>query len=76
MRRILGTGSIVLFLWVALEVYTHGVGGAFGGLFGRFASAEALQTPAERSTHDRAADAFQRAYDKSTSRVDQALGED
>jgi hypothetical protein len=80
MRRILGTGSIVLLVWVALEVYSNGVGGAFGGLFAgafdRVASSEALQAPAERSTHDRAADAFQRAYDKSTERVDRVVGDD
>jgi hypothetical protein len=71
--RILGIGFIVVGIWVGLEVYTEGVAGAFGGLFERLAPASAFEAPAERSTPDRAVDAFQRAYDQSEGRVDRAL---
>jgi len=69
MQRIFGILIIVLAIWAGVEVYTRGMGGAFGGLFG-----SGLEAPATRSTPDRAADAFQRAYDKSEKRVDDALG--
>jgi hypothetical protein len=71
MGRILGIGILALGIWIGLEVYNEGVDGAFGGAFSDVASS--LEAPAERSTPDRAADAFQRAYNKSESRVDQAL---
>ncbi len=67
MGRILGLALVVLAIWVGAEVYTHGVGGAFGGLL------SSLEAPADRSTPDRAADAFQRAYNTSERRVDQQL---
>lgn len=59
----------VLLAWTGVEVVTHGVDGAFGGLFAGF-RAEAVQ---ERAASERAADAFQRAYDSSTARVDRQL---
>jgi hypothetical protein len=71
MARLFGIVLIVLAIWVGVEVYTKGVGGAFGGVL-----AGATDAPATRSTPDRALDAFQRAYDKSEQRVDRQLGED
>jgi len=59
---------ILSAIWVGVEVYTKGVGGVFGGFF-----SSAFEAPAERSTPDRAADAFQRAYNKSEQRVDRLL---
>ncbi len=68
MGKVFGIALIVIGIWVGLEVYTKGVGGAFGGIF-----ANAYEAPAERSTPDRAADALQRAYNKSEERVDRQL---
>ena len=60
----------MLAIWAGLEVFTKGTAGAFGGLF-----ASGAEPRIESSTPERAAKAFQRAYDKSTSRVDKALDE-
>ena len=68
MGRLFAIVMIVLAIWVGAEVYTNGIDGAFGGLF-----ASAFEAPANRSTPDRAADAFQRAYNKSGDRVDRML---
>jgi hypothetical protein len=69
MGRIFALAFIILAIWAGAEVYTYGVGGAFGGLFSSF------EAPADRSTPDRAADAFQRAYNTSEERVDRQLRE-
>jgi hypothetical protein len=68
MGRVVAIGLIVLGIWAAVELYNNGVDGAFGGVF-----ADTYQAPAERSTPNRAADAFQRAYNKSEERVDRQL---
>jgi hypothetical protein len=70
MSRLIGIILVVLAIWAGVEVYTKGIGGAFGGILG-----STLDAPAARSTPDRAADAFQRAYNKSQQRVDRALGD-
>ena len=71
MQRMIGIILIVLALWVGIEVYTEGTERAFGGLF-----ASGSEEPDEqRSTPQRAADAVQRAYDKSAERIDRQLGE-
>ncbi len=75
MRKIFTILLIAVAIWTGLEVYTEGVDGAFGGLFSRLPSASAVEAPATRSTPDRAADAFQRAYNKSEQRVDRLLRE-
>jgi hypothetical protein len=74
MAKLLKIVLILLCVWTAVEVYTEGVNGAFGGLFAGF-DGSALEAPANRSTPDRAADAFQRAYNKSETRVDAMLEE-
>ena len=68
MSRLIGIVCLGLGIWVGLEVYQHGVGGAFGGLFG-----DGLDVAESRSPPQRAADAFQRAYDRSVDRVDRQL---
>ena len=74
MGRIFGIGFFVVLIWVALEVYTEGVGGAFDGLLTRIPGIEAsTDAAAPRSTPKRAADAFQRAYDQSEARIDRAM---
>ena len=72
MAKLLKIVLILLCVWTAVEVYSEGVDGAFGGLFAGFDSS-VLDAPANRSTPDRAADAFQRAYNKSETRVDALL---
>jgi hypothetical protein len=68
MERLFVIIMIVAAIWAGAEVYTKGVDGAFGGIL-----ASAFEAPANRSTPDRAADAFQRAYNKSGDRVDEML---
>jgi hypothetical protein len=71
-----GILAIVIGVWVGLTVYLEGVDHAFGGAFGFFASAPA-GAAADEEEHapvtDRAAHAFQRAWDKSERRVEDAL---
>ncbi len=62
---------MILAIWTGLEIYNHGLAGAFGGVLG-----SAFEAPANRSTPDRAQDAFQRAYNTSEKRVDRALERD
>jgi hypothetical protein len=84
MRRVLGVGAVVLLVWAALEIHTYGYGGAFGGALDHLFEADVFDTAAERSaregeesgTSGRAADAYQRALNRSTSRVDEAVDSD
>jgi len=69
MGRLFALALVVLAIWAGSEIYTKGIGGAFGGLFASF------EAPADRSTPDRAADAFQRAYNTSEARVEHQLEE-
>jgi hypothetical protein len=69
MGRIFALALLVLAVWAGAEVYTKGVGGAFGGLLSSF------ETPADRTAPDRAADAFQRAWNTSEKRVARQLEE-
>ena len=73
MGRIAVIGLMVLGIWVGLTVYNEGVDRAFGGIFAGFADSPAREAPDHRSTPNRAGDAFQRAFDKSESRVDAML---
>ena len=72
MGRALGFLSLVLALWIVMEFYANGVGGAFGGAL---SSTESEKPHAVLRT-ERAADAVQRAYDESTARVDRALAKE
>ena len=69
MGRIFGLLTFVLAIWIALEFYTNGVSGAFGGVLGSVGSDD---TSAVLRT-ERAADAFQRSYDESMARVERQL---
>ncbi len=76
MGKVFGILAIVIGAWVGLTVYLEGVDHAFGGAFGFFASEPAgvaEDESAGRPVTDRAAHAFQRAWDKSEDRVDDAL---
>ena len=79
MAKAVGILAIVIGVWVGLTVYLEGVDHAFGGAFGFFAAkpagAEAEGEADRRPVTDRAAHAFQRAWNKSETRVDDALDE-
>lgn len=66
---------LVVVIWIAIEFSTNGIDGAFGGLLAN--GAESTRDRVEEGTArvPRAADAFQRAYDESTNRVDRMLEE-
>jgi hypothetical protein len=68
MSRLISMSLIVLAVWFAAEVYSKGVDGAFGGVL-----SSGTEVRTDSSTTDRTADAFQRAYNKSESRVDRQL---
>lgn len=67
MGRLMGFVCFAAALWVATEIYTQGLQGAFGGALAQSAELE----PVTRTKH--AAGAFQRAYDSSGKRVDRGL---
>jgi hypothetical protein len=71
MGRLIGFILMLLAIWTAAEIYTNGLDGAFGGVLG-----SAFEAPADRSTPDRAQDAFQRAYNSSERRVEDVLERD
>ena len=73
MGKIFVFALIAVVIWVGATVYDEGSERAFGGLFARLSRTTALDAPANRSTPDRAQDAFQRAWNKSEGRVEQAL---
>ena len=73
MGRIFGMLFIVLAIWAAVEVFTNGTEGAFGGLFAS-GSPSAESAPA-KPAGDRAADALKNLYDKSEGRAEKAFGE-
>jgi hypothetical protein len=77
MGKLIGIILIVVGIWVGMTVYTEGTDQAFGGVFAFFGASSSEEPAADaRSTPRRAADAFQRAYDKSLERVDRSLGEE
>ena len=69
MKRLAGFALLIAAVWMALEIYTEGFDGAFGG-----AVAEKSSSPVNRSK--RAAGAFQRFYDSSENRLEDALESD
>ena len=58
--------------WVGLTLYTEGVDRAFGGLFAP-PEVPSWEPAANHPTSDRPEDAFQRAWNVSEKRVDEAL---
>jgi hypothetical protein len=67
MRAALLFGLLALAIWVAVEVQTRGVDGAFGGIFAP------VEAPEYRSTAQRAGEAVQQAYDGSQERLERQL---
>jgi hypothetical protein len=72
-----GILAILIGIWVGLTVYMEGVDNAFGGAFAFFSSEPAGALAEDEGGHrpvtGRAAHAFQRAYDRSEGRVEDAL---
>ncbi len=75
MARILKLALLALFVWASVEIYTNGFDGAFGGLFAQQKKTSVVDRTKLATTPQRAADAFQRAYDKSETRVEKMLEE-
>jgi hypothetical protein len=74
MGRIFGLLLGVIGIWVAMEVYLHGTGGAFGGAFAQIAGESATEQEG-RSLGLRAGDAVGHAYDEGEARRAKLLGE-
>ena len=68
MFRVVAISLMVLAIWAGAELHSEGLEGAFGGALASFA-----EVPSDGEGFERASSAFQRAYDKSESRVDQLL---
>jgi hypothetical protein len=72
MGRLAALLLAILCVWAGVRLYREGADRAFGGVFARFGAR--LEAPARRETPDRAVDGFQRAWNKSETRVDRQLG--
>ena len=59
-------------LWTGIEVMSHGMGGAFNGLFVEVGIAEVPKNPGD-TPMSRAADRFEAAYDRAEQRVEDSL---
>jgi hypothetical protein len=78
MGRALGILLAVVALWTALEVYTQGVGAAFGGAFAGLAEGapgSPAPDPTPRSAVRRAGDSVERALRESERRTQAQLDE-
>jgi len=73
LSRLIGICLVVAAIWCAVEVYTQGLDRAFGGVFATSTSED--EGEGRPWAGERAAGAFQRAYDKSGKRVEDQLGE-
>jgi hypothetical protein len=67
MRAALIFGLLALAIWVAVEVQTRGVDGAFGGIFAP------VEAPEYRTTAQKAGESVQQAYDSSQERIERQL---
>jgi hypothetical protein len=72
MGKIMIIGAIVLVVWAGMEIQTHGVEGAFNGLFAPAGQAEA---EAITSTPQRAGDAVRKAFQEGEARNNRLLDE-
>jgi hypothetical protein len=50
MGKVFGILLLVLCVWVAVEVYTNGVDGAFGGIFAQLGGPQASAVPHDGRT--------------------------
>ena len=81
MGKVFGILLIVVGVWVGAEVMMKGTHGAFGGLFARLTSSEALEKSDgeridSRAVPVRAAERYRGAFDAGINRAERALGEE
>ena len=72
MGSVLKIAAIVLVLWVGFELHTHGVDGAFGGMF---ASANSSESKDTRTVSQRAGNSAAQAHQQADERRQKMLGE-
>ena len=74
MARLIGIVFIVLGIWVAMEVYTEGVEGAFGGVFAGWtkplSATDIDYADAYRSNLERVGDSVQQSLDEGMKRYE------
>jgi hypothetical protein len=68
MGKMIGFLLLVVGVWVGLEVYQHGVQGAFGGALASFGSESASAPRDSRSAPQRAGAAVQQAHTEAEAR--------
>jgi hypothetical protein len=74
MGKAFGILLIAAMVWVGLELYLKGPGGAFGGAFSSYLGAEAAEERVESlSTPQRAGAAVERAHRRNEARYEQML---
>lgn len=75
MGRIIGLLLFVVCIWVGLEIYNEGIGGAFGGALASLGGSEASRPADNRSVPQRAGAAVERANAVAAERREKLLGE-
>lgn len=76
MGKLFGIVIIVMAMWVGLEIYSQGVGGAFGGLLARFGSAdEAENSASARAPLDNVRDKVNRDHEEGWARRERMMGD-
>lgn len=75
MGKIFGMLLIVAGIWVGLEVFQKGPGGAFDGAFASVLGAEPQAADEPATTQDRAGSSVDRAHRDTEQRWDRMLGE-
>lgn len=75
MGRFISLLLAVLGIWVAVEVYTNGVNGAFDGALARFGSGEAEEEATPGTAPQRAGRAVEAAHAEADARRSRLLGE-
>jgi hypothetical protein len=74
MGKVFAILLIAVMVWIGLELYQNGPGGAFGGAFSSYLGAEATEEGAPTlSTPRRAGAAVERAHRQSQARYERML---
>ena len=74
MGKAFGILLIAVMIWIGLELYLKGPGGAFGGAFSSYLGAEAAEAGEHSlSTPQRAGAAVERAHRQTEARYEQML---
>ncbi len=76
MGKLFAIVFIVLAIWVGLEIYSQGIGGAFGGLLsGLRGDTEATPAASARAPLDNVRDKVTRDHDEGWARRERMMGE-